>query len=65
MECRSADRRGDKTPLQIRVRFAKWSLLQADIFLTKRDPRHLERNALVGIFLRRPFSSDLPPQLLH
>ncbi|ORY86670.1 P-loop containing nucleoside triphosphate hydrolase protein [Leucosporidium creatinivorum] len=26
---------------------------EADIFLTKRDPRHLERNALVGIFLRQ------------
>ncbi|GJN88255.1 hypothetical protein Rhopal_001220-T1 [Rhodotorula paludigena] len=28
------------------------TILEADVFLTKRDPSHLERNALVGIFLR-------------
>jgi tRNA (Thr-GGU) A37 N-methylase len=29
--------------------------MQADIFLQKRDASHLERNALVGVFLRREF----------
>lgn len=29
--------------------------MQADIFLQKRNASHLERNALVGVFLRREF----------